>query len=167
MNIPLSSDQVVEALNGKVNFLTYTELSKYNNIHDALGPYKKLILLYLTTKNYGHYVCLFINNKGHLHFFDSYGKMPDDQLKFIPEYFRDESDQRMPHLTYLLWKAHNPVYYNEFRLQKMNKNVATCGRWCVARLSNIHLSEKQFANYFLNKKTSPDNIVLELTDFIK
>jgi hypothetical protein len=166
MDKPLSAEQVKNAMDNKVNFLTYPELFKYDNIEDALGPYKKLILLYLTQKDFGHYVCVFINDYDELHFFDSYGDMPDDQLKYIPEYFRYDSGQYIPHLTYLLWKSDNDVFFNEFKLQKMSPKIATCGRWCIGRLLLPNLTEKEFADIFLNKKDSPDKIITNMTKFI-
>ena len=163
MDKSLSNFEVMGALNNKINVMTYTQLANYDNIENVLGPNKAVVLLYLTKWNYGHYTCLFLNSNNKLHYFDSYGDTPDYLLKYIPEYFREESLQKLPHLTYLLWKCKYQIEYNDYKLQKMGKNITTCGRWCIIRLLNKELSDKQFAENFINKKKPADKIIYEMT----
>lgn len=51
INKPLSDDDVLKICNYKANLMTYPELVEYDNIDDALGKHKALILLYETKKN--------------------------------------------------------------------------------------------------------------------
>ena len=99
MDIALSDKDIMRLIKGKANLLTYTELQKYNNIDQVLGPYSALVLLYETSKNFGHWVCVFKVNENTIEHFDSYGLKPDDELKFIPEYFREVNYEEIPHLT--------------------------------------------------------------------
>ena len=83
MNISLSSDDILKALDSKVKIIQYPDISKYKTIDNLLAPYNRVVILYLTTKNYGHWVCIFKNKNNQIEFFDSYGIKPDNELKFI------------------------------------------------------------------------------------
>jgi len=146
--ISLSESDIKTMLNGQCNVLTYPELVNYDNINDAMGPHGALILLYMTKQNYGHWVCAFKRNNNAIEFFDSYGFFPDDELKLIPEYFRKVSNQLYPHLTYLLLKSKNKIEYNNVQLQKLKKDVNTCGRWCIVRIMLRNLTINEFVRKF-------------------
>lgn len=152
----------MKLINNKANLVTYPELVKYNSIDDALGPYKACIILYLTSKNYGHWCCLF--RKGNvIYFFDSYGIFIDDELKFTDENFRKANNQYYPHLTYLLHKSPYKIDYNNHKLQSENGNITTCGRFVGCRLILRNLNNDQFASLFKNNKYTPDELVTLLT----
>jgi len=158
--ISLSESDIKTMLNGQCNVLTYPELVNYDNINDAMGPHGALILLYMTNQNYGHWVCAFKRNNNAIEFFDSYGFFPDDELKLIPEYFRKVSNQLYPHLTYLLLKSKNKIEYNNVQLQKLKKDVNTCGRWCIVRIMLRNLTINEFVRKF---QDNGDFKVTELT----
>lgn len=156
----LSNFELLKMVKEKANLLLYPELIKYNNIDKALGKFGALILLYETSKNYGHWVGVFKRDKNTIEHFDSYGLFPDDELKFIPEYFRDTNNERLPHLTALLYKSGYNIEYNDHKLQQKMKDVNTCGRWVGMRLllRNLHIDE--FIKIFINNKClNPDDIV--------
>jgi len=157
----MSTKDIKKALNNEVRVISYDELDKYENIDEALGKYKKLVILYLTEENYGHFVCLWKFDDKTIQFFDSYGDMVDRELKYIPSYFRKESGQDFPILSLLLLKSNYEVRYNNFKLQGNKTN--TCGRWCVYRLIKSNLNEYEFAEIFLNKKIDPDLIITYIT----
>jgi hypothetical protein len=99
--------------------------------------------------------------------FDDLARMPDDQLKFIPDHFRKISNQKFSHLTYLLWKSGCSVEYNHTKLQKKIRDVNTCGRWCCMRLGMRDIELKDFVRLFThNKYLSPDDLVTALTYFV-
>ena len=101
----LSDHDIMRIAEGKTNILSYQDLTHFKNIYDALGPYKSLVILYETESGYGHWVCLFENDDSSIQFFDSYGYEPDAELKFVPKYFRKQSNQELPHLTALLYNS--------------------------------------------------------------
>ena len=160
--IALSNGDIYKLLDGKCNILTYPELTKYDDIDSAMGKYKALVLLYLSKQNYGHWICVFQRNNNTIEFFDPYGFFPDDELQFIPEHFREVSGQKYPHLTYLLAKCkYQKIEYNNTRLQKLENNVNTCGRWCVVRLMLRNISIEKFVKKF---KIDGDSKVTKLTE---
>lgn len=160
----LSSVDLSNLLGGKVRILTYKQLRKFNNIYDVLKPFGKAILLYETSKNWGHWVCLFKDPKSRvIEHFDSYGIRPDDEIKFVPQYFRKEGGADLPHLTALLYKSGAPIRYNHYKLQSKRKGVSTCGRWCVLRLIFRDLDEHQFKKLF-DGKGDKDVYVTNLTE---
>jgi hypothetical protein len=161
----LSMSEIKDALGGKVRVITYDKLKNYKTIDEALGPYGKLVILYLTSDDYGHFVCIWKFNKEIIQFFDSYGDMVDRQLKYIPKYFIKESGQSFPMLSLLLLKSNYEVRYNSFKLQQ--DKTTTCGRWCVYRLIKCNLNEYEFYDIFKNNKLKPDLLITYLTKNIE
>jgi hypothetical protein len=160
-SIALSNREIFQLLDGKCNVMTYPELTQFNTINDAMGKYKALVLLYLSKQNYGHWVCVFKRNENTIEFFDSYGFFPDDELNFIPQHFRVVSNQSYPHLTYLLSECpYSKIDYNDKRLQVLDDDTKTCGRWCVVRIMLKHMSIDEFIDKF---KTDGDMMVTNLT----
>lgn len=165
MDKALSSKDIMELIHHKANLLTYIELQNYNNINDVLGKYQAIVLLYETSMNFGHWVCVFKVNENTIEHFDSYGLKPDDELKFVPEYFRIVNYDEIPHLTYLLYNSNYKVIYNEYQLQSKKKGVSTCGRWVSTRLNYRMIPQEKFSKFFL-EYDNPDKIVVELTENI-
>src|SRR3990172_2535674 len=92
----LSGSEMMKLIANKARIMTYPELHDYDTIEEVLGPHQAVIILYLTSDNFGHWVCLFINKNGNINFFDSYSLMPDSQLKEIDIHFRNTHNQRVP-----------------------------------------------------------------------
>lgn len=168
----LFSNQVLKIIKGKANLLLYHQLKKYNNIDDALGKYGALILLYETRKNFGHWTCIFkrksyFSDDTVIEHFDSYGIMPDDELKFTEKYMRQINSEILPHLTALLYKSGYPIEYNNYQLQERKKGISTCGRWVGMRLFFRDLPIEDFIKIFIgNRIYNPDDIVTLLTYII-
>lgn len=152
MDKMLSSGDIVRDLNYSVVVMTYSDLQRFNSIERAFGRYDSIVLLYETSRNVGHWVCVFINDLGQIEHFDSYGLYPDDELKFIPEYFRVSNYDRIPHLTYLLYKSKRVVLYNDYALQLMAKGINTCGKWVVNRLLNKRIDIDSYGKYYMKIK---------------
>ena len=129
------------------NLLQYSDLHKYNSIDDILGSHKKCVLLYHTSANYGHWVCIY-EYKGTTFFFDSYGSIPDSQLKFLNKDLKEELNSEHRHLTELLYRSNRPVEYNQHQFQKREPNIATCGRHCIVRLKYPEISIEEYHQIF-------------------
>lgn len=171
-SVSLSGNQVLKLVNNKANLMTYTELTKYNNIFDCFGKHKALILLYVTTHNYGHWVCLIKHNNKHIEFFDSYGFIVDDELDFISKEFRKESNQIHRYLTYLLYKSGAQIEYNHAQLQKFttdpNNQISTCGRHVATRINLMDIPLDDYIDLMTSvKNIDADFIVTYLTRSIK
>lgn len=162
MDYSLSGENINNALNNKSYTITYKELFEFKNIDDLLKLAKYIIILYETTENYGHWCALFKNNKDSIEFFDSYGIMPDDELKFSKKVFRKSHGFDFPHLTSLLIDCPYNIEYNDHKFQKKGPNVATCGRWCILRCLLSDFDIDKF--YLLFKKyKNKDKLAVFLT----
>ncbi len=168
MDFSLSINDISKLLDGKVNMMTYKDVSGYKTIEDLLGKHKRAVILYLTSKNYGHFTCIF-EYKGNITFFDSYGFIPDDELKFVPNDLKTELRSNHRYLTELLYKSNKPVDYSQYQLQSKSQKITTCGRWCVARLRHMDVSTDDFADVFLKaKKYMPlDELIVKLVPLNK
>jgi hypothetical protein len=161
--------------------MTYTDLAKANSLDECFivsGELNKdspkygkdvgaCALLYMTKQNFGHWVCFFRDPSdpdGTIQFFDSYGLMPDDELQFVPAHFRKQSDQDIPHLTWLFkYSKYKKFIYNMDKLQRVFSDVNTCGRWVATRLGLRSIPTKTFQQMFLNQKFQPDWYVTAIT----
>ncbi len=164
MNKSLSGSDILEIVNHKAKIMTYNELEGYDDIDDVLDENGCCIVLYETKKNYGHWVCI-LKRGNTIEHFDSYGTFPDDELKFVPEYYREMNYKGYPHLTALLFfsKHKYKIEYNQFKLQKKRKGVNTCGRWVAMRIVCKDMPIEKFAKSFLNFK-NPDKEIVKLTN---
>lgn len=164
-SIPLSESDILNLIDDKANVLTYRELEEYDNINDALGNHKALILLYETKPNYGHWTCVFKVGKNKIQFFDSYGLFIDDEMNFVPNIFKETNYNDYRHLSKLLYNSGYKIYYNNYKLQSDStdeQQINTCGRFVAVRLALRDLTEDQFANIFL-RFDDPDLLVTYLT----
>ena len=133
--------------NVKCNLIQYKDVNKYNSIKELLGPTKKCVILYHTKRDYGHWTALYEYN-GTIFFFDSYGFIPDDELKYLHKDLKAELNSNHRYLTQLLYNSNKPVEYNEYQLQERKKNVNTCGRWVILRLKYPQISVDNFYDIF-------------------
>jgi hypothetical protein len=179
LSYALSGRDIQSVLGDEIPIHSYGELADFSTIQDAWGPRKAMVILYETEKHSGHWCCVFEQNNKIL-VFDSYGFIPDKELKWIDGITRKELDEDIPHLSYLLYNANrpfarkgsrlqeSPVEYNNYKLQQMREGVATCGRWVIARLLLRHMSVDHFARIFMKnrrfKNLSPDEIVVRITE---
>src|ERR1700691_1710743 len=148
-NTATSFEDVYKLAESNTNVILYSDLNKYDNIQDILYPYNACIFLYLNKENYGHWCCVFkYPNQDGYECFDSYGIVPDDELKWTTDQFRLSNGQYWPQLTYLLWHQDEPVEYNNYKFQ--GKNSSTCGLWCALRLNNRDMSLEEFKYNFID-----------------
>jgi hypothetical protein len=163
----LSDTDIHNFFDGKINILKFSELKNYNNIDDVLGKYRRCIILFESGKlNRGHWCAILevkpSNKKNYILFFDSYGLMIESELsdRYIPKSFQKLSNQQRGSLIKLLLNQPLPVHYNQYKLQKLKKNVNTCGKFCVFRCLLNHLTEDEFAKLLRSQKPlSPDELV--------
>jgi hypothetical protein len=157
--------------------LTYKELTKCKTLDEALGSSGILILLYLTTgDHYGHWCTVFKhefdkNNKKlkipSIEFFDSYGKVIDEPLKYADKDVRIRNNEVLPYLSKLIYESGYNIEYNDYKLQKSSPDVATCGRHVLVRLACKDMNIDDYVELlFKDKKHDPDYIVTYLTDFL-
>lgn len=166
VRIPLSKDNMIELLNGKTKVLTYSELKKYDNIDDLLYPYDNVIILYIFNNDennniIGHWVCLLKTKKNTVEYFNSYGKMPDDELNDIPYNYRYKTDQIEKKISKLMKYSKYNLEYNEKQLQKLDYKTATCGYYVILRLLLHKMKLEDFQKLFNGSKDN-DKLVVKL-----
>ena len=159
MDDPLSSADMQRWLPGTL-VMVYSDLAQFKTMDDALGARKQMVFLYLTSKMYGHWVCVFRRGQT-ISVFDSLGYVPDDELSFIPAHFRRVSNQERPHLSYLLESSPYRIEYNNWALQKDSPRIATCGRHCIVRLAFKNMGADAYARMLLGSG-NPDQFVVDV-----
>lgn len=170
MQVSLSGNEMMYYAPKGTNVISYKELvENYKTLDDALGENGILILLYLTTSNnYGHWTAVFKRNNNTIEFFDSYGNKVDDPLKYSDNDVKRYNKQRYPYLIELMLKSKYNIEYNDYKLQSKKKDINTCGRHVLVRITLKDLNINEYYNLlFKKKKYKPDYIVTYITNFIK
>jgi hypothetical protein len=165
MDICYSNNDILNKLKHKCRVITYDKVDDYEDIDDLLGKHGACVILYEQKNNFGHWCCVFKNGDT-VYFFDSYGVFPDDQLEEIDLKFRLKSGQAYRTLSALMALSPYNIDYNDHQLQSNEENINTCGRWCVARILNKHLTSDEFYDVFGpgEDKVEPDELVVNYTD---
>lgn len=159
----LSGEEILNYLDYKCNLIQYKDIVNYNTIEELLGKYKKCVILYHTRKNYGHWTCIY-EVKNRIYFFDSYGFIPDDELKFLPYDLKEELNSDYRYLTKLLYESNKRVEYNEHQFQRRADGVNTCGRWVINRLKYPEISIEKYNKLFkeASKYIDLDELICDL-----
>lgn len=172
--ITFSGQDIYDMLGGNCLVLRYKDLAKIDDIDELLD--QPCVILYETAENFGHWTLLLkihpIGSKTPtLELFDSYAYRPDDQIKFIPENYRN-GKTAYPHLSWLVANSgYKKILHNNVRLQKVARDVNTCGRYVALRAKmwqDFKVPLKKFINMFKNKYGSldSDDLVTLMTIFL-
>lgn len=150
--ISLSDSDILTALDGKCNLLAYEDLEKYSDIESVLGEYGACVILYQSTVDNGHWICIFKHHtkQDTLIFFDSYGFMIDSELKLSNFNLQVHNGEIVPHLTHLIEQSQYKVESNNFKYQANRQNDNECGRFVIVRLLFRALDIKQFHHFLSN-----------------
>ena len=152
----LSGSEVLKLMDHKCNLVAYSSLHLIKSIDELLGNHRKCVLLYQTSKNYGHYVAVWEYHNT-IFFSDSYGGIVDSQLKYVPHDMKEELNSNHNYLIRLMYNSGKKVEFNQYELQSRDPEVATCGRHCVERLRFPEISIDEYykifkdASKFINK----------------
>jgi hypothetical protein len=175
MEYSLSDSDIRNLTDNNVSVLTYSEVIENGLIKSLLeSPSKCIIMLVRQQPTYGHWICIFIKENGKekgIHIVDSYGNTPDSKQwkKGINDTVLEELGQEKPYLLEQLYNSGFDMYYNEYALQDLDKNVNSCGRHAVCRSYFTDLDTDEYYNMinriiddipFIN---TPDEVVLTLT----
>jgi hypothetical protein len=139
------------------SFVLYRDIDKVKNIEDILTKGKCLILYQYEYDGdkVGHFVCLTMDRKGGLNYFDSTGGPPDEPLKW------NTNPNDFTYINQLLYdyaiKTGKSIDYDDAKLQKINTN--TCGYWAGVRMIYKDLTNEEFNACFRGVKDKDDLIV--------
>nr|WPF46842.1 MAG: putative cysteine protease [Lake Baikal virophage 14] len=140
----------------KNNVIKYSELANFKSIEEIL-PNNRSYKIILIEDNYnsGHWTCL-LRYDDTIEWFDSYGLQPDGELKFINVVKRRLLGEGRRILSELLSKVKDKkVVYNNVKLQKLNNQSTTCGRWVILRIlmmKNFFYDLKEFQDFIKKYK---------------
>ncbi len=165
MSKKLSDKDILRGCKGKTRIIDYSKLKNISNINQVLKN-GTCVILYELEPGIGHWTLINKINNQEIEFFDSYSFKIDDELKWIPEKYKKQLGSDFPYLTRLLlpFKLVRVVPY---RLQKMSKDINTCGRWVVHRVLNRKIPLMKYFKIMkdLSNKTklSPDQLITLFT----
>jgi hypothetical protein len=160
---PLGDDDINKILEPDTHIFTYPYLKQVKDIDEIFDPYGRAMMLYLTeNENTGHWVCL-IRRPDEIEFFDPYGEPIDKQLTWNGKGKRMELEQDRPLLSKLLREKGLPVIYNKTKFQKVDDDIATCGRHCVIRLLFKDKTLPQYGEMIKKSGMTPDEFVTRTT----
>jgi hypothetical protein len=166
------SDEDIRRLNPRTKILLYGDVKKYRTLEQLLRPFDSVIILYEWQRtpeaSIGHYITVNrVGPFGAIEHFDSYGILPDrelDQLRGTSHAYRKMTGQDQKYLLRLYANSPNPIAYNQYPLQGMGDNIATCGRFAVLRSTYRHMPLDEFAKLFQGQRESPDEIATRMTE---
>ncbi len=168
MDYSLSNDDIGNYLNNRIKVVTYKDLYNFNSIDDLLSPFGVIALLFETRPGNGHWTILFKRNNQMIEFFDSYGLVVDDELKFVNSKYKNMLRENYKYLTKLIYDSPYELEYNPHHFQKLDGNVNTCGRWIILRYIYKSLTIDEFFRVIkdISKEfsLSPDELVVKLIE---
>lgn len=161
----LSGEEILKILDGKAKVVRYSEIYKYSNVFDLMGPHKAAVILYEWKPFYGHWTALFEQNTNTIEFFDPYGIVIDNELKHVPNNLKKQLHSDDRYLSKLIIKSpYKNIEYNNIKFQKLAEGINTCGRHVAIRLLFRSLSLDEFAEIFRNSKDfDADHVMTLLT----
>jgi hypothetical protein len=147
----LSGEEILKCIKGRANLVTYQDLKNYLDVYELMGEYKAVVILYEQNEGYGHWTCLFEQNPSTIEFFDPYGIVIDNEIKFTEKSKRKKLGMSKRVLSTLIANSnYKNIVYNEYQFQEFEKGINTCGRHVCARLIYRNLTLEQFQKLFKN-----------------
>jgi len=164
------SDDDIRRLNPNTKILLYEDVKKFPTIQHLLDPFDCAIILYEWKRtqetSIGHYIAVVALPDGTIEHFDSYGILPDNELKQIKNMssnYKKMTGQDQQYLLKLYIKSPYQISYNQYKLQSLSDDISTCGRFAVLRTIFKNLTLEQFKDLFIGKKNTPDEIAVAMT----
>jgi hypothetical protein len=131
--------------------MVYSDLKHYSTIDTLLpAPIDYVFLLYETSRNSGHWVCVF-KHADTLSYFDSYGGAVDNPLQWTSTSMRKVLGEDRAYLTDLFDASDYNVFYNPIDYQEKKVDISTCGAHCCFFIQNA-LKGLNLHQYYLLMK---------------
>ncbi len=156
MKHPIADSDIMNICNGQTRIIKNSSLRNYKSIDDLLKPYGSCVILYdKPDGSAGHWSCI-VQTGNSIEFFCPYGYYPDKALQTI---------EGKPYVTKLLTESKYEISYNDYKLQKLAKDVNVCGRYVGMRVLLKDLPLKTFTQLFISKGYTSDFWVTLMTLF--
>jgi hypothetical protein len=157
---------------GTSKVVKYGELDeKYTTFEQMLPNTKDYVIILIESQvNTGHWVCI-IRNDNVFEYFDPYGYTHKKTLSFISDYMNKHVlDNTLSDLNTLVKNIKHGQKFitnkTKFQNDHYINDVATCGRWCLARIQSflmINSTNEDFKK-FIQSETKrlgkPSDIVI-------
>lgn len=176
MDKSLSFDEIVKIATHSNRYIDQVKLITSDEKHKlptvappALKP--TFIVIHYQSGNTGNSICghwsgLIVDWKiKTIYFYDSYGFYPDSSLDLVDPYYRVITDQWYPHIRKYLDLMKSKGYrveYNQYKHQRMSKDINTCGRWVGIFFRDYKPQTRNYIEYF-NELQRFSSMVYNLT----
>ena len=159
----LSDGDIRKLLGGNIKITTYPDLENVRRIDQLFDRHGRAILFVpQQNEQQGHWCCLIKKHKL-IEFFDPYGEPPEAQKDTLSEEQLERMKMHEPLLAELLTNNPYKIIFNKVQLQKLDGDVNTCGRHCVARLLYHKYPIQKYRQIIQQSRMTPDEFVTKLT----
>ena len=165
----LSDGDIRKLLGGNIKITTYPDLENVRRIDQLFDRHGRAILFVpQQNEQQGHWCCLIKKHKL-IEFFDPYGEPPEAQKDTLSEEQLERMKMHEPLLAELLTNNPYKIIFNKVQLQKLDGDVNTCGRHCVARLLYHKYPIQKYRLIIQQSRMTPYEFVTNLTydDLVK
>jgi hypothetical protein len=148
---PLSDEDIHQYL-PDVKILKYSQLKHYT-LNELLPEiHTAVIILYESSPNAGHWVCISRPDDKIIEFFSSYGDYVDNPLNWNSIQTNSSLGQNSV-LSQMFSDSPDDVVYNKTHYQQIGNKINDCGRWVVLRILMMQkgLDLNQSHNYVKRK----------------
>lgn len=142
---------------GVQNTIKYSQLAGYSDIFELLPTDRSYKIILVEQKSGdGHWTCITRYGKT-ICSFDSYGCQIDDELQFVNRFMKRMLGQDRHYLTSLLKNVPKDwsIVYNAKKLQKLNNDIATCGKYCILfiiMVKDLLFTLEDFLKFFKDRR---------------
>jgi hypothetical protein len=165
----ISNEDICKYLGPEANnkIVKYGDLDNYKNIEQLVNNNDYIIILIESELNIGHWTVILRYNN-FIEWFNSYGLIPSVDIDYIDDRINKMLDQDIRHLNILLNECKNryDIIYNKKPLQKLDENVATCGRWVLMRIITFLFYKFDLNNFLIFIEKLKEHFNLENDELI-
>lgn len=147
---PLDS-KVLESLGFTI--VNYIDLDQYKNIEELCGSNGIILFTPVQNAQNGHYSAIFLLN-GDLYYWCSYGYGILKTIS-ISNYLMHNVEDRNSLIKLIneyVKRTDKRFIENTSRLQSLEENMSTCGRYCIVRLMNADMDHDKFHYWFTHNR---------------
>jgi len=165
----LTDSDIRELTDNAITVCTYSELIDNGVLNTLLNsPSNACIFLLRASENYGHWLLIWLKTEGKekgIYVYDPYGYDVENDIykKNVSEELLLDLHQDKPYLLKELYDSGFRIYFNEYKHQKDNKDIATCGKHCVIRSHFLEMDTDDYDKMITKGKLTPDEKVVLLT----
>ena len=159
------SDIIISKYLNNPKIIEYRELKNYNSIDQLLPNNKNYCIILFRSSNSAHWIAILKENDTIEHFC-SYASKVDQYYDWNSQNENDSLGQNKKYLTNLLSICKNEVVYNPIKYQKIDNDIASCGRHCVIRILTMLNHDYNLNNYYDYMKRKKNELQLSYDEIV-